>query len=80
MRQALISDIHGNLEALNAVLADISSQSIDEIICLGDVVGYGPNPIECLELVMKKAKLTIRHARDPLDPRGIGQGELQGGQ
>ena len=59
MRQALISDIHGNLEALNAVLADISSQSIEEIICLGDVVGYGPNPIECLEPGMKKANLTI---------------------
>ena len=41
MRQALISDIHGNLEALNAVLADIATQSVDDIICLGDIVGYG---------------------------------------
>ena len=47
MRQALISDIHGNLEALQAVLADISAQGVDELVCLGDVVGYGPNPNEC---------------------------------
>ena len=59
MRQALVSDIHGNIEALNAVMADIAKQSVDEIICLGDIVGYGPNPVECLELIMKKAKLTI---------------------
>ena len=37
MRQALISDIHGNLEALQAVLADIASQNVDQIICLGDI-------------------------------------------
>ncbi|MFM8723505.1 MAG: metallophosphoesterase family protein, partial [Planctomycetaceae bacterium] len=42
--RALISDIHGNLEALKAVLADIRSKGITEIFCLGDVVGYGPNP------------------------------------
>jgi predicted phosphodiesterase len=48
----LISDIHGNLEALQAVLADIRSKGITEIYCLGDVVGYGPNPAECIDLVM----------------------------
>lgn len=52
MLRALISDIHGNLEALTAVLADIRDKGIDEIYCLGDVVGYGPNPAECLDLVM----------------------------
>ncbi len=50
--RALISDIHGNLEALQAVLADIRSKGISEIFCLGDVVGYGPNPSECIDLVM----------------------------
>ena len=50
MRQALISDIHGNLEALTAVLADIREQRVDRIVCLGDVVGYGPNPCECFGL------------------------------
>jgi predicted phosphodiesterase len=46
---AIISDIHGNLEALQAVLAHIASQGIKTIYCLGDVVGYGPNPRECVE-------------------------------
>ncbi len=53
MKRALISDIHSNLEALEAVLADIKSQGITEIYCLGDIVGYGPNPRECIDLVMK---------------------------
>ena len=41
-RIALISDIHSNMAALNAVLRDIDSQQVDSIYCLGDVVGYGP--------------------------------------
>ena len=53
MKRALISDIHANLEALQAVLADIQAQGIQEIYCLGDVIGYGPNPCECLDLVIK---------------------------
>jgi len=51
--RAIISDIHGNLEALTAVLADIKQQGVEEIVCLGDVVGYGPNPAECLKIVRK---------------------------
>jgi predicted phosphodiesterase len=47
---AILSDIHGNLEALRAVLADIEQQGVQAIYCLGDVVGYGPNPLECLDL------------------------------
>jgi predicted phosphodiesterase len=50
--KALISDIHSNLEALEAVLADIATHKVEAIYCLGDVVGYGPNPRECLERVM----------------------------
>jgi len=46
--KAVLSDIHGNLAALEAVLADIESRNIHEIVCLGDVIGYGPEPIECL--------------------------------
>ncbi len=53
MKRAILSDIHGNLEALNAVLADIKSQDISQIYCLGDVIGYGPNPLDCLDLAMK---------------------------
>ncbi len=74
MRQALISDIHGNLEALQAVLADIATQNVDDIMCLGDVVGYGPNPSECLESVMKRASLTILGNHDQaalFDPDGF---------
>ncbi|OYP35928.1 metallophosphoesterase family protein [Rhodopirellula sp. MGV] len=52
-RTAILSDIHGNLTALLAVLDHIESQNVDRIICLGDVVGYGPKPCECLDLVMK---------------------------
>jgi diadenosine tetraphosphatase ApaH/serine/threonine PP2A family protein phosphatase len=51
MLTALISDIHGNLAALEAVLADIASQDANRVLCLGDVVGYGPFPGECLDLV-----------------------------
>lgn len=53
MKRALISDIHSNLEALEAVLEDIHQQGISEVYCLGDIVGYGPNPRECLEKVME---------------------------
>ena len=51
--KAIISDIHSNLEALQAVLADIKTLGITDVYCLGDVVGYGPNPRECVDLVMK---------------------------
>ncbi len=53
MRRAVLSDVHGNIEALTAVLADIKTQSVDGIYCLGDVIGYGPNPVECLDTIMK---------------------------
>ena len=54
MRTAIISDIHGNLEALNTVLADIDRRDVNEIICLGDILGYGPNPLECVDLVAER--------------------------
>ena len=59
MRRALISDIHGNLEALEVVLDDIKAQGITEIFCLGDVIGYGPNPRECIDRVMETCKVTL---------------------
>jgi predicted phosphodiesterase len=59
MRFAFISDIHANLEALEAVFDDIASQKIDEVICLGDIVGYGANPNECCDLVKKKCPVTL---------------------
>ena len=51
VQTALISDIHGNLEALTRVLEDIADRSVDRIVCLGDTLGYGPNPAECVDLV-----------------------------
>ena len=48
---ALISDLHSNIEAVDAVLEDIASQNVDTIYCLGDVIGYGPNPVEVLQRV-----------------------------
>lgn len=53
MRRAIISDVHGNLEALKTVLTDIEAQNCDQIICLGDIVGYGPEPQACVDLVQK---------------------------
>jgi predicted phosphodiesterase len=54
MRFAFISDIHANLESLEAAFKDIEWQDVDEIICLGDIVGYGANPNECADLVRQK--------------------------
>jgi predicted phosphodiesterase len=60
MRIALISDIHGNWQALWEVFKDIRDCNIDEIYCLGDVVGYGANPKECLDLIMNEPKVKMR--------------------
>jgi diadenosine tetraphosphatase ApaH/serine/threonine PP2A family protein phosphatase len=49
MRRAIVSDIHGNLEALEAVLADIGRRKVDALYCLGDFVGYGASPNECID-------------------------------
>lgn len=53
MRYAVISDIHSNLEALEAVLGKISELRADETLCLGDIVGYNANPNECVEIVRR---------------------------
>ena len=53
--RAIISDIHGNLEATRAVLADIKSLGIKDIVCLGDVVGYGPDPEACVKLIRQNS-------------------------
>lgn len=73
MRRAIISDIHGNLEALQAVLADIGNQNCDAIICLGDIIGYGPNPLECLDMASKfDAAILGNHDQGALfDPEGF---------
>lgn len=61
---ALISDIHGNREALEAVLADCERQNADVVHCLGDVVGYGPDPGPCVELVHQECRHRIMGNHD----------------
>jgi diadenosine tetraphosphatase ApaH/serine/threonine PP2A family protein phosphatase len=56
---AIISDIHSNLEALKTVLADIDARGISTIYCLGDIIGYGPDPGDCLDLVAERSALTL---------------------
>ncbi len=53
MRFAVLSDIHGNLEALEAVLADARAQKCTHFVCLGDIVGYNANPSECVHLIQE---------------------------
>lgn len=65
-RIAIISDIHANIDALEAVLADIDAQRVDEIFCLGDIVGYGAAPLECLELVRSRCSATVKGNHDQL--------------
>jgi len=55
----IISDIHGNLEALESVLAEGDSRGVDEWICLGDVVGYGANPNECVDLIRERCSVVL---------------------
>jgi len=61
MRYAVISDIHSNLEALQCVIDDIKKENVDKVICCGDIIGYGPNPKECIELIsgMKNAEVIM---------------------
>ena len=76
--RAILSDVHGNLEALEAVLADVDGLNggagVDEIYCLGDVIGYGPDPCACIDLVRDRCKLTLLGNHDQaslFDPEGF---------
>jgi predicted phosphodiesterase len=74
---AVISDIHANVEALTAVLADIEQRGVRRIICLGDVVGYGPQPRECVDLIMQVCETTLMGNHDfalMFEPENFNQG------
>lgn len=73
VKRAIISDIHGNLDALETVLEHVRQQEVDEIFCLGDVVGYGPNPRECIDFVMQMDRCILgNHDQAALfDPEGF---------
>ena len=60
MKIAIISDIHANLQALQATLKDIEKRNVDQIICLGDTISKGIHPTECLELVRSKCEIVLR--------------------
>ncbi len=64
MRYAVISDVHSNLEALRAVLADIKANSVKEILFTGDAVGYGPDPNECLKIIETGCSVLIAGNHD----------------
>lgn len=64
MKLAIISDIHANLEALQATLHQISTQAVDRILCLGDIVGYNANPAECISLLREFDVLCIAGNHD----------------
>ena len=69
-RFAIISDLHSNIEALGAVLARLDREGIERIVCLGDVVGYGPDPEHCIDLVMQRCQLTLMGNHDEALLRG----------
>ncbi len=64
MRYAIISDIHSNLEAFEAALSDMEARGVDDIVCLGDVVGYNANPNECISLINEKSIRTVMGNHD----------------
>lgn len=66
MRIAIISDIHANLEALEAVLRDITSNRCDQTFCLGDVIGYGPSPNEACETIQRAGIPCVRGNHDEM--------------
>ncbi len=74
--KAVISDVHGNLEALEAVFADIRAQGIGTVYCLGDIISDGPNPRECLDLVMGcQICLSGNHDRNVREVIGLSPSE-----
>jgi predicted phosphodiesterase len=63
-RYAVISDIHSNIEATTKVLEDIRSRGIEDIICLGDVIGYGPSPVKTLDVIMDSVRICLMGNHD----------------
>src|SRR3954466_8189122 len=64
MRVAVVSDIHGNRQAFEAVLADIGREGADEMWCLGDLVGYGAEPDACVQLAAQHAAICLAGNHD----------------
>ena len=64
MRTALLTDIHANVQALTAVLIDVSDCGIDDIVCLGDIVGYGADPGPCVDMIRAVAGWCVKGNHD----------------
>lgn len=74
MRYAIISDIHSNHDALSKVMERIADAGIEKIVCLGDIIGYGPEPRKCLEVVIEHCQTVVKGNHDEavlLDPFGF---------
>lgn len=73
MRTAIFGDIHANLEALEAVMADAKLQGVTEFVCLGDVVGYNADPIACLNIIREMNCPTVKgnHDADAADNHSL---------
>jgi len=76
MHIAVISDIHSNLDALSAVFEEIERRAINQVYCLGDVVGYGADPGPCVDLVRRQCRLTVLGNHDEAVVNGRGAGYL----
>jgi diadenosine tetraphosphatase ApaH/serine/threonine PP2A family protein phosphatase len=78
MRYAILSDVHANLDALEVVLADVAASGAEQVICLGDFVGYGPEPNECAERlrVLASVALVGNHDLAALDRLDAGRFNL----
>lgn len=64
MKYAILGDIHANLDALNVVLEDAAAQGVTNYACVGDIVGYNANPIECLEKIRSICPVSVRGNHD----------------
>jgi predicted phosphodiesterase len=64
LKIGIISDIHSNIQALSSVFKDMENTGCDDVICLGDIVGYGANPAECIELLIEKSVRSVMGNHD----------------
>ena len=64
MRIAILSDVHGNLPAFEAVMGDVEDQSVEEVWCLGDLVGYGAQPDECVQFARDRCDMSLAGNHD----------------
>lgn len=75
-RYAILGDIHGNWEALTAVLSDAEAQGVTDFACVGDIVGYNPNPSECVDKIRELGCLAVRGNHDHYCSRAGGRRDL----